>query len=169
MDSIHETYRKIDCRLNLRENRPTCPADCPYLYVASTFMHLTKCPLTWSTSGGGGTQIWDETIEFFIPLLTPCSDMMNPFLHSREFASRSSLRRAENPPDNGVFSIPLNWILYFNLCEITYLTDSYPFEFNFKLFILSCHTYLMPIQPVHLLTSTKTSRFLVVKHNSTNH
>ena len=45
MDSIHEAYRKIGCRPNLRKIRPTCLADCPYLYVASYFMHLEKCPL----------------------------------------------------------------------------------------------------------------------------
>ena len=33
MDSIHEAYRNIDCRPNLRKNRSTCLADCPYLCV----------------------------------------------------------------------------------------------------------------------------------------
>ena len=53
MDSIHEAYRKIGCRPNLRKIRPTCLADCPYLYVASYFMHLEKCPLMWNTKGKG--------------------------------------------------------------------------------------------------------------------
>ena len=137
------------------------------IYMWPLLSCIWQCPLMWSTRGG--TQIWGETIEFFFPLLTPYSDMMNPFLRSREFGSPSSMRRAEILPNNCDFSISLNWIPYSNLCETTYLTDSYHFEFNLKLVILSCHTYLMPFQPVHILTSTKTSCLLVVKHNSTHH
>ena len=43
MNSIHEAYRKIDCRPNLRKTRPTCLTDCLYLCVVkrsdSSFLH----------------------------------------------------------------------------------------------------------------------------------
>ena len=167
IDLIIEPKQKIDCRSNLRKiDRLVSQIVLIYmcLLISCIWKIVHLCEVR-----GGGTQIWGETTEFFVPLLKPCSDMMNPFLLSSKFGSPSSLRRAENSLDNCVFSISLNWIPYSNLCETTYLTDSYHFELNPKLFILSCHTCLMPIQPVHLLTSTKTSHLLLVKHNSTYH
>ena len=132
-----EPNQKIDCRPNLRKKSIDLSRRLS-LFICGLLFHRFGNVFTYAKYEGLG----GETIEFFFPLLTPYSDMMNPFLRSIEFGSPSSLSRAENPPDNGVFSISLTWIPYSNLYEITYLTDSYHFEFNLKLFNLSCPTYL---------------------------
>ena len=68
------------------------------LLLQIILINMWQCLLMWIKKRRDSNMWW--IIEFFFPLLTPYSDMMNPFLRSSELGSLTCTSRVEILPDN---------------------------------------------------------------------